>query len=386
MESTPPPSKNTSGFVQLSLETLRSISRADGGYNDLAAYVVLCGGVNGRQSDRYCTHGALSVSKRTGISYRAAAKAIEWLHKQGFLRATKEQEPHVLGKSRTVTCVINDADCLDVAISKLFLEGGNGSSKNPPLQRIIDEIDGGDEIPRPRAVMDAIILFAALMKEQDFGDCAGVDPDAWHFGFVPVEPGEDGDDTDHVVPVPGSNGVLVTVKEADTNYTTISFMSKVFGENPSDEDAKSLLRARFWHAIHQLEALRLVYRVHVLWSGDPLDKAQRRKAYPLATSYIKDSWARQIDPHLQYEANRAAWRTEARDRYSDFTAEPGSIPFVGSGRYRYIVRSNDQKTTFLVGQLRARHWASTPSTVKGREIEARRTGIFLDSLQKLGRV
>ena len=378
---------NTSGFAQMSLATLQNIASLDGGYNDMAAYIVLCNGVNGRQSGRYCTHGAKSISHRTGMTYRAATKAFEWLNENGFIRPPAEQEPKFLGKrdtrSSTVRWVINDGDCLDVAVSKQFIEGVTGSAKDAPLKRMLAEINGADEIPRAQAVMDAIVLFAALMKEQDFGDCAGVDPDAWHQDFEPIEAEEDGFETAHVVPVPNTNGVMVTVKESENPYSTLPFIYKVFGETPTDEAHKKRLTSRFWHAAHQLRTLRLVYRVMVLWQGNPLDSTQRRRSEPIATQYINDSWARQIDPHLQYETNRAAWRTETRDAYSDFTED--SIPFVGSGRYRYIVRAGAEKTVSLIGQLRVRYWAANESTVQGRVIEKRRTESFLQSITSIGR-
>lgn len=378
---------NTSGFIQMSLVALQNIASLNGGYNDMAAYIVLCNGVNGRQSGRYCTHGAKSISDRTGMTYRAATKAIEWLNENGFIRPPSEQEPKFLGKhdtrSSTVRWVINDGGYLDVAVSKQFIEGVKGSAKDAPLKRMLAEINGADEISRSQAVVDAIVLFAALMKEQDFGDCAGVDPDAWHQGFEPIEADEDGFETAHVVPVPNTNGVMVTVKESEDRYSTLPFIYRVFGETATEEAHKQRLTSRFWHAADQLRALRLVYRVMILWQGDPLDPTQRRRAEPIATQYINDSWARQIDPHLQYETNRAAWRTETRDAYSDFVED--SIPFVGSGRYRYIVLAGAEKTVSLIGQLRVRYWAANESTVQGRVIEKRRTERFSQSITSIGR-
>ena len=240
-----------SGFFQMSLATLQRIARLDGGYNDMAAYLVLCSGVNGRQADRYCTHGANSISKRSGMSHRAAEKALAWLQINGFIRKPAEHEPQFLGtrqsQSTTVRWVIMDLNDLDVAICRQFIDGHEGPRKRSPLKRLLEEIDNAGAIPRARAVMDSIVLFAALMKEQDFGDCGGVDPTAWHQKFVPIDPDEDGYGTEHKVPVPATNGVLVTVKE-DQDSAILDFVFKAFGENPTDDNQRKQLAARFWHA------------------------------------------------------------------------------------------------------------------------------------------
>ena len=376
----------TSGFIQMSLTKLRAIHQSDAGYNELAAYIVLCSGVNGRQPDRLCTHGAKSVSHRSGMSYRSAEKAIEWLKDNGVIRLPSENEPRFLGKRETrstmVRYVINDDDCLDVAVSQIFVEGVKGSSKDAPLKRILFEVDGDDEIPRAQAVMDAIVLFAALMKEQDFGACAGVDPDAWHHAFEPIDDDEDGDGSSHVQRLPNSKNVMVTVKESSQNYAIMKFVDSVFGAAVETEK-REILSARFWHAMHQLRQLGLIYQVHVLWDGNPLDRKQRRQAEPWATQYIKDAWARQVDPYLQHIVNNAAWRTGARDANIDFS--DGQPSFVGSGRYRYIIRAVAQKRAFLVGQLRVRYWAANESTVRGREQEKQRTNALAAVISELAR-
>lgn len=372
---------NTSGFIQMSLATLQSIVSTGGAYADLAAYIVLCSGVSGRHLDRYCTHGAKSVSDRSGISYRRAENAIEWLEEKLFIRKPSENDPQFLGKvsgrANTVRWVLDDADGLNVAVSRQFVYGVKGSAKGAPIMRMLEEISGDDEITRGQAICDAIVLYAAMMRDQDFDAFSGVDPSAWHQEFEPIEDDDDGDGSVHETPIPGTNGVMVTVKEVDETSTTWGFIYKVFSETPKDEEHKKQLSSRFWHAVRQLRNLRLIYRVLVLWQGNPLDAMQRRKSEPIATQYINDSWARQYDPHLQYEVNRAAWRSGARDAYSDFTTEreTGSIPFVGSGRYRYIVKK-PANNIHLVGQVRCRYWPANESTVRARGIEKTRTEKF----------
>ena len=390
-------SKNNGGFVLLSLATLQDIARLNGGYADMAAYIVLCYGANLRQDRRYCSHGAKSVSDRTGMTHRAATKALEWLHQNGFIRPPEPTEPQHLGpkasRSQTVRWVLQGAQELDVAVSKQFVEGVKGSHVAPPLHRLVADVSGADEITRTQAVMDTLLLYAALMKEQDFGDCAGVDPGAWHMPFEPIANHEDGGGSAHVVRVPGTDAVLITVKEARSGLFPSRFAYEVFGETPDNPDAPQdparhdHVVARFRHALAQLRALRLVYRVLVLWHGNPLDPAQRRRAEPVATHYINDAWARQIDPHLQDEVHRAAWRSRARSGYMDHldAQESGKLPFTGSGRYRYIVPEVAQKNMALIGQLRVRYWPANPSTVGGRGMEQRRTERYVQMMENIGK-
>lgn len=373
-------STTTSGFLQMSLQTLRAIADQGGSYKDLAAYIVLASGISGRHG-RLCTHGAKSIEQRTGMSRRAAENALEWLQENGFIRPPGDGEPEYLGKARArglkVRWVLADAEDLDVAVCRQFIEGVKGQAI-PPLKKMLTAIDGdGDTITRSQAIIDALILYAALMKEQDFDEFAGVAPNAWRQEFEPDH--EEG----HITPVPGTNGVMVTVKESNRSLSTLKFIEKVMGLIPEDKEERELVLKRFWNAASQLNSHRLTYRVLVLWQGNPLDAKVGRNAEPLATQYINDKWARKLDPQLQYEVNRAAWRAGTRDAYTDFTEAQhnGSLPFVGSGSYRYMVRSGAEKTCCLLGQLRVRYWPKTASTVQGREVERRRTEKFSTAIQ-----
>ena len=372
-----------SGFTQMSLKALKAISTSGGGYNEMAAYIVLCSGVNSKQRNRLCTHGAKSIALRTGISYRTAEKAIDWLTKEGFIREPTQDEPLFLSKtpsrSTTVRHVINDEQFLDVAVSNQFVNQTGGHDS--PLKRIISQVDNFENISRSVAVMDCIILFAALMKEQDFADCAGVDPDIWHQKFEPAEEGDS--DFDQMTDVPNSNGVLVAVQEVDEHTTTNSFIFDVFAEPALDDSHRELIKKRFWYALKKLKELRLVYRVLVLWSGNPLDQKQRKKAEPFATHYINDAWARTLDPHLQHEVHKTAWHTGARDISMDFNGDQAGPAFAHTGKFRYIVSKASVSTIFLVGQLRVRWWAANESNVQGRMIEDRRTNAKKDALSRL---
>jgi hypothetical protein len=373
----------TSGFTQMSLAALKAIVAEGGGHNDMATYIVLCSGVNNRQKSRVCTHGTKSVSSRSGISYRAAQKSIDWLIEKGFIRAPSHEEPSFLGKTASrataVRYVIEDEHSLDVAVSNQFID--TVGAQDSPLKKIIGLVNNFEDIPRSVAVMDCLILFASLMKEQDFADCAGVDPDVWHQKFEPAD--ESDSDFEQEVAVPNSNGVLVAVQEVNETTAASSFIFDVFGEPVIDDEHKAFIKKRFWYAIQELKRLKLIYRVLVLWHGNPLDHKQRKRSEPIATHYINDAWARSLDPYLQHETHKTAWRTGARDASIDFNGDQDTPAFAHSGKYRYIVHQDSVKNTFLVGQLRVRWWAANESTVQGRNIEDRRTRAKVAELASL---
>lgn len=369
---------NGAGFFQLAVSELSRLVAQGGGHNEMATYVVLCSGVNVRGALRYCTHGAKSVHGRTGISYRTARKAIDWLLETNFIRRPTSSDLSHLGtrlsRATKVECVILGPDERDVAVSRNFVEGQGKSAEQSPIGKLFENVAGTDGIPRAQAVLDVFLLYFGLMRDQDFGDCAGVDPDAWYRKFVPVDdlPGE------KMPAIPGTtDSVLVTIEEASTS-TNAPLLTDLLACAEAGEEL-----TRVWHAVSELHGLKLIYPVLVMWDGDPLDPRTRRMSEPLATLYIADRWARDIDDHLQNEVHEACWRTGVRDRAEDFGAAGGPPLFVGSGRFRYIIRERDIRRITVVGQLRVRYWAATASTVAGRRREAQRTASWRQGLQRL---
>ena len=81
--------KKRDGFFQVGFDMLTLIKAEGGSHNEIMAYMVLCGGVNGRKTPRVSTHGAKSVKDRTGMGYRAAEHAIDWLNKNKFISPVK---------------------------------------------------------------------------------------------------------------------------------------------------------------------------------------------------------------------------------------------------------------------------------------------------------
>jgi hypothetical protein len=262
---------------------------------------------------------------------------------------------------------------------------------------MIDVINGNDDIPRSQAVMDAILLYAALLKEQDFGGFAGVDPQILHGKFVPIDPTdvncERSEDTlygyEPVVVIPEINSLLVTVRATDeykeTPWTTTKqFIFDLLGNPARDQITElDLIAQRFWWSLRQLRDIRLVYCAAILWEGDPTNQQQRRTAEPLATHTIEDAWAKDYDPSITKDINRLLWRNGLVE---DFAPDGnGGSYFVpkGANHYRYIVSKKRQNHVHLIRQLRVQHWAANASTARGRTIEQARTTKAQDTYSKI---
>lgn len=369
-----------SGFFQVGFDALTQIKASGGGHNEIMAYMVLCGGVNGRETLRVSTHGAKSVKERTGMGYRAAEHAIEWLHIKGFIKPVGAAPQQSLQpKMNQPRWVIND-DSPDIAMSRDFLDGYATKSK-PSLFRLADEVMVSANCGKSQALIDAIFLFLRLMQEQDFGEWGGVNPIYWHQKYGQIE--NDDELPPFVIDVPNTECSLVTVGQQEGATIKIEFMEEVILNAPSQDE----LRDRFWGAMATLQRLRLVYRCLTIWDSDPMNKSTGRHATPVATLYIADAWARDYELQAQNDVHRAGWRTGAMngsyDSEFDFDTKTGVATYVGNDRYRYIVNDSLLEKVCVYGQLRVRHWPANEENIRGRERLSRLTTTYVDSLKKI---
>lgn len=385
--------KPIQGFTQLSVSELQDIRRRGGGYRDMAAYIVICSGINAVNDRLYSTHGAKSVSQRTGMGYRMAENALTWLCEQGFLQAPDPNGEMYLGKGKSlvkqVRWMLNlTPSDFDVAISNLAVQGIGGDVSSP-LKRLLTDVDGTQEIGREQAVADALILWLQLMREQDFDAYAGVAPQRHHVLYEPATSNGREEylylDDGHVCEVSDTNGVLVTVQAAQkqtTDWRYIRQMAAIEEQVELADDERQEIRDRYWHAIGQLQRLSFVYEASVLWRGNPLDAHKGRQAEPIATIYINDSWGRKSDSFALPEINRLVWRKQAVPNEYEFDPH-GELLFHTDNYLRYVVVQTQVKHTILLKQLRVRYWAANEATVTAREIERKRTEQMIASLDNL---
>ena len=381
------------GFTQLSLPVLQKIRSSGGSYRDMAAYMVVCSGINARDGMLYSTHGAKSVSQRTGMGYRIAENALTWLCEQGFLQAPDPNEKLFLGKGKSLVTQVRwmlnlTPSDFDVAVSNQAVQGIGGDVSSP-LKRLLADVDGTQEIGREQAVADALILWLQLMRDQDFDAYAGVSPQRHHVLYEPATSNGRDEylylDDGHVCEVSDTNGVLVTVQQAKvqtTNWRYIREMAAIDEEVELTDDEQQEIRDRYWHAMGQLRRLSFVYGASVLWRGNPLDARKGRQAEPIATIHIDDSRGRKSDAFALPDINRLVWRKHAVPIECEFDPE-GQLLFHTDNYMRYVVAKTQLQHTILLKQLRVRYWAANEATVTAREIERKRTQQMIANLSSL---
>ncbi len=347
------------GFFLASVSVLERIAQK-AGPKEMAAYLVLCGGVNGYQPGRFCTHGAKSVDTRTGMSRRESTDAIQWLSDEGIIRPPHPQEPQWIGtmltRANQVTWVICDDEELDVAISQSFL-APTGNSRRSQLQRLLQDIRCTPEISTPMAQSDAILLFMGLLRDQDYGAWNGVRPTLLHQLYAPAPVKEHGGDL--CAAIPGTDRVVIAVEPSGPWHFDPSLCAELFrgqsGISPT---------SRLTHGLKELLRLRMVHDVLTLWEGDPRTRDGLRRSAPYATLDILTPWARELDISLSAEVTRIVSAT-LDDRDDGQPEKRASGEGGQQHRHHFVCRHSARQRIKVVRQVRVHYWAETDSAVDG---------------------
>jgi hypothetical protein len=176
------------GYFQFIVERLVEIARLGLGPDAMAAYLVLAGGVNGRDPDkpRVTGHSANSVATRTMMSRRAAERAIDTLERHGFIERADmavSGDPAPRARACAPNWQVDPSFSPDLALDQGFLavpDASKASIDDRPrrgsLAYVWHWVRGGDGISRRDALVDTLLVFLALHQNQDFAGCGGVDP------------------------------------------------------------------------------------------------------------------------------------------------------------------------------------------------------------------
>lgn len=382
-------SSSALGYFLLSQEEMWRIDELGGSHYDMATYVVLSSGINSRRGGRHSTHGAKSVQRRTGMSYRQAQNSIAWLVEHAFLWPTTPDEPHgsyrSAGSGRDALYLVSGSADRCTPISQALLSEAGHDSREPSLVSLFLNVSGYDEIPRCRAVIDVLLTYVGLLDAQDFGTFGGVDPRVWGYRLHPVD-----DEIEPAVVTAKTslgakrNAELVTVEAMKgAHVPAYEWLSQMLGGHSSNEPTEGpALASRFERALKTLRVHLLVYDVIELWDGDPLSDAGRRRAEPWCTLYVSSKWARRSEPQAAFEVHEVLWTSGARDRREDFAEGVDSFPWLGTGEYRYLRPIRARQQIHAIGQLRARPWPSDEATVSGRKLDQRRTQSYVDWIRR----
>jgi len=374
-------------FFTVNLNQIDKMVTAGAGAEEVMAFVVLARGVNRSRHIHLSTHGANSIAKRTGMSYRRAEAALDWLVEHGFIRkAPIPENANGTPKERLARWLLTEeTDLNDVYLANALTDGIGRGKNNPPLVRIYDETRSKSGTLAD-ARLDAMMMLLYMYRHNDMQDCGGIDPRAGIYRqWVEAENtwGE------KVTDLEGTNAAIYEI-EGDNSWMFAKFAKEaLFYIGPDDEVSE-----RLEDAFHNLHRMGFLYEVTQVWSADPNGKDGRR-AEPLYTLYVHDRHARESEPYLQKEIHKAALRMGAMDEYAEFSHlgremvgiygdEAGNIVGVkgqGTGRFRYI--ANKKTGAFPIGICRLRFRPKTRDTGRGMAAEKQRVDSWINSLRSL---
>lgn len=366
------------GFFIMDLKQIDGMVMQGAIAEDVMAYTVLARGINRRGDLRVSTHGAQSISKRTGMSYTKAEASIKWLHEHNFIYKPKDEMKLGTGisKARTVKWVLRtDIDEHDVALANSLVEGIGRGRNNPPLMRIYTEASLGKHGFIADARLDALMVLVHLYRHHTFADCGGVNPRA---GIYREWVAADNVIGKQVTDIPNSDCALYEIDGKDA----IVF-SKFAAEALFYIDDVEERHVRFWDAFHTLTGLGFMYEVIQIWSANPNGSDKNaRTAEPLYSLYVRDRHARSKEPYLQRVIHDAGFRTGAMDAYSEFShVMDDEDSDIKSGRFRYIARKTNR--VYPIGIYRLRFRPHTADTGIGIAVESKRVDDWAQAINKL---
>ena len=361
----------TGGFFSLDLAQVDAMVHGGAGARDLLAYVVLCRGVNRRGTSAISTHGAKSISARTGMSSRSAEACLEWLAAGGYIRRTEGNLGKGSSKSHQARWLLPELPSTNPIYLPNSMADGVGRGKdNPPLMRIYAGATNGGGCLRSDAQMDAIMVLLHLYRHHDLEGCGGVDPRSGCYQKWGAAENLYGEKT---MELNGTNVALFEIEKQEA-CVCLQFTGQALFYIPDDERVD-----RFWHAVKNLKCLGFLYETVQVWSSDPNGEGGR-KAEPLYTLYICDRHARESDMYLQREINRLGFKFDVLDPHHEFgpLSEEGNIQ---SGRFRYIAKT--KTGGFPIGIFRLRFRPKTRDTGLGIAAERRRVEEWVTALKEL---
>lgn len=341
-------------------------------FEALATYLVICGGVDSKRGVRVSTHGAKSVSDRTGIPYRAAQRNLDSLQEYGFLITA--DEGNMQGGNPAASRWLVAGPEPDTQLCQSFLNRPANKTRSP-LTRINAEVRHAGKFTSGQAKIDTLLLFVWLHRDYDLGAFGGIHPQVWHqtFAHVPTfYDAEDGDSGELYVSTGESDDVLVTVAQPSIPVIAIEKAGEIL---PINDEQTELSGLRLSYAFRCLLDLRLAYKAVVVWHSDPVRHVFDE---PVVTLHINDAWGRENEASAQGEINRLVWRKKFIPVEYDFDTD-GSFSAGRNERYRYVIDADIAADTVVLRQLRLRHWAATEAVVLGRAMEQDRTTGFVNA-------
>ena len=372
-------SAKAGGFFTVNLKQIDSMVANDATADDVLAYLVLSKGIN-KKNDIYLTsYGAQVIHKRTGMTYKRAEDAIQWLLANGYIaKAEGEGIPAQLGKGTSRKhkprwILTQAADTQSTALANTLVEGIGRGKDNPPLMRIYNETKVGEHCIVADSILDSVVVLVHLYWHHHFADCGGINP---RTGLYRSWESAENVDGEKVTDIEGTTAALYEI-----TGESVSVFHSFANEALFYIDDEAERFARFWEALNNIKSLGLMYEVTQIWDVNP-NGNNGRKAQPLYTLYIHDRHARESEPYLQKAIHTFAFKKGAMDRYTEFFLgwDDGESN-LQSGQFRYIATKKDRG--YPIGIYRLRFRPHTPDTGIGMKAETKRVGEWSNTLKSL---
>ena len=367
--------KSKGEFFGMNMSVAKKIIDTGGGADELMAYIVLARGVSKQNKSRISTHGAQSISKRTGMTYTKAEKAINSLCASEVISKPITKIDKATPDNRKTKWVVNDAGTdtnINLWLANAIADGLGNDEIKSPLERIYTDTPLGSSSRITEARLDTMMVLLTLYQHHELEAYGGVNPKIGLYReWKASENVVDREKTN----IPDTNASLYEIAGSH-EQVFIKFAEEAlfYIENTTDR------HNRFWSAFNNIKALGLVYEVTQIWSSNPSIDI---KAEPLYTLYIHSESARKSEPYLQTEIHKTAFRFGVMDRYSEFANMEDNEDYsdIKSGRFRYIGHSIHGG--YPIGIYRLKYRAKTSDTGKGIEAERMRVGHWEKILMNL---
>jgi hypothetical protein len=383
------------GYFQFRFSRLMEIARdPELGLVAFASFLVLSGGVNSSEPESAsCTHWIDSIRRRTRMSEPVIKKAIESLTKKGyielldtaapestadganFFKAKCRVDPHGRGEISTMS---------QRFLAPMVIRGEKQIISHGSLAHLSHGIITDGCISWEEAMLDALVVFFTFHQHQDFHRYAGIDPNIIHARFKANRSGS-AVAIDHRMQIAGkADWTLVTESPGPKSQPTDpEFINSTLGGIPLCDGTLPPV-ARFELAIRNLKSADLLYKAHVLWRGDPVDRGSVGGATPHYTVYVQGSWDSNAEQYLQNDVHRAALATHTVSGAEIYGDSRGThARHDGANVFSYMLPTWQITEAVFLTQYRARWWAADVSTLRKLDGEHGRIQNWRSQLERM---
>lgn len=379
------------GFFQYSYERVIQIAQnPDMGLDCVLAYLILASGVNSHDSMiRANKHWKNSVNERTNLSISLADAAISKLASNGFITIPDQDQDQDQGSAPFIIKCQVDPDYTEnlSCLSQRFVNpevNELGSVCVGSLKYLCNEIAiGSDGLSVTEARLDAIMTFLALHEDQDFDKFSGIDPEIIHSTFKYVKENHV-DGYTSVIPINGKPDWSLT--HVDSQPTLFEpkqdFSKRAFG-SLQNVDQEVSIEVRFKLALMNLKNSGLLYKAHVLWNSNPIDKKGEAKAIPLYVVYVDDSWATEMEDALHRDikgTTKATGTLEGLQMYGDKCSTESLYQGKTHG---FIVDNRTLKSAVMLTVYRVRWWSPDTRCMEAIKADSDRTKEWRRALKRV---